>query len=135
MENKYSVSFGQVTLAHTDDRRSIFEANNLNGYSYQKFVIHSSQRPIGQHYHKKKSELFHFSKGFGVVSVALVDDEGKIIGEIKYYEVFPGSVIFIPAMHTHRFDMEVGSEFDCFSSVSFDPSDPDLNPSPIDLNV
>lgn len=105
-----------------DPRRDICEFN-LGGSAFQDFIIKDASKPLGQHFHGEKFEIFCILEGGGTIRTARVNAEGKIIGEIKKFEVGPGSVIRIPPYHTHRFDLAIGTRFVAFSSKPFDPGD------------
>lgn len=117
-----NVEFGALSLASSDARRDIREFG-FNSSAFQDFVIKDASKPLGQHYHREKFEIFYFLEGSGTIQTARVDAEGKIVGEIKKSEVTSGSVIRIPPCHTHRFDLVSNTRFVAFSSKPFDAGD------------
>lgn len=116
--NHEKVECGFVTMASSDTRRDILEFG-FRDSAFQDFVIKDVLKPLGQHYHREKFEIFYFLDGGGTVQTARVDAEGKIIDEIKKFEVTSGSVIRIPSYHTHRFDLSLNTRFVVFSSKPF----------------
>jgi len=116
------VEFGRLHLASSDVRRDIREFE-FRGSAFQDFLIKDASKPLGQHFHREKFEIFYFLEGGGTVRTALVNAEGTIVGEVKRFEVGPGSVIRIPPYHTHRFDLAINTRFVSFSSKPFDAGD------------
>ncbi len=116
------VECGSLSLASSDTRRDIHEFGFI-GSAFQDFVIRDASKPIGQHYHREKFEVFYFLEGGGTIRTARVDGGGKIVGEIKQFEVWPGYVIRIPPYHTHRFDLTPNTHFVAFCSRPFNAAD------------
>lgn len=116
------VECGPLNLVSSDTRRDIREFQ-FSGSAFQDFLIKDASKPLGQHFHRDKFEIFYFLEGDGVVQTARVDAMGVTVGEIERFEVRPGSVIRIPPMHTHRFDLSLNTRFVAFSSKPFDPND------------
>lgn len=113
---------GTLSLASSDVRRDIHEFE-FSDAAFQDFVIRDASKPLGQHFHREKFEIFYFLEGGGTIRTAQVDKDGRIIGEVKLFEINSGSVIQIPPYHTHRFDLLPNTRFVAFSSKPFDPSD------------
>ncbi|MBI2039439.1 MAG: NUDIX domain-containing protein [Candidatus Niyogibacteria bacterium] len=122
------VKCGPLPLASSDARRDIREFE-FRDSAFQAFFIRDASKPLGQHFHREKFEIFYFSEGGGVIRTAKVNAAGTIVGEVKRFEVGSGSIIRIPPMHTHRFDLVPNTRFVAFSSKPFDPKD--LNACPI----
>ncbi len=116
------VECGFLSLASSDVRRDIREFG-FSGSAFQDFLIKDPVKPLGQHFHREKSEIFYFLEGGGTIRTAKVDAAGKIAGEIRQFNIQPGNVILIPPMHTHRFDLLPNTRFVAFSSKPFDPND------------
>ncbi len=116
------VEVGSLKLESQDTRRTISELNYTNG-SCALLDVHDGSKPLGQHYHKNKTETFLVVQGSGTVRTAEVDDEGMIIGDVMVTSLTKNSVVVIPPMHTHRFDLEIGTSMVMISSTPFDPDD------------
>jgi len=116
------VERGLLKLVSSDARRDIRELE-FNDSAFQDFLIKGTAKPLGQHLHREKFEIFYFLEGSGTIRTARVNAEGKIVGEIKQFEVGPGSVIRIPRYHVHRFDLVANTRFVAFSSRPFDERD------------
>lgn len=116
------VECGSLNLVSSDARRDIREFEFI-GSTFQDFLIKDTLKPLGQHFHREKCEIFCFLEGDGTIRTARVNAGGKIISEIKQFEVGPGSVIRIPPYHTHRFDLATNTRFVAFSSKPFDAGD------------
>lgn len=116
------VECGLLSLISSDARRDICEFGFGNS-ALQDFTIRDASKPFGQHYHREKFGIFYFLEGGGTIRVARVNAEGKIVGEVKRFEVVAGSVIRIPPYHTHRFDLLPNTRFVAFSSKPFDAGD------------
>lgn len=125
---KKQVETGLMAVATTDERRTISELN-LTDCSVQEFHIKNSPKPLGQHFHRDRTEIFSFTTGGGTVKTAEVNDKGEVVGEIKTIEVVPGTVIMIPPMHAHRFDLKPDTHFIGFASRPFNQND--LIPCPL----
>ncbi len=125
MEKQSSLSqveCGLLSLVSSDARRDIREFGFSNS-AFQDFIIRDTSKPLGQHYHREKFEIFYFIEGGGTIRTARVDIDGKIVGEIEEVEVAAGFVILIPSYHTHRFDLMSNTHFVAFSSKPFDAGD------------
>ncbi len=116
------VECGALSLVASDARRNLREFG-FNDSAFQDFVVLDSTKPLGQHYHRKKFEIFCFLEGGGTIRTARVDAKGKIVDEVKRFVVAPGSVIRIPPYHTHRFDFAPQTRFVAFSSKPYDAGD------------
>lgn len=116
------VECGSLKIVSSDARRDIREFE-FGGSALQDFLIKDTSKPLGQHFHRKKFEVFYFLEGGGTIQIAQVNSEGKIIGETKQFKVGPGSAIRIPPYHTHRFDLAIHTRFIAFSSKPFDAGD------------
>lgn len=127
------VEFGTLSCVSNDTRRSIFEFTfkGAGGSTFQDFFIKDGAKPLGQHFHKKKEEIFYFLEGGGIIRTALVDHDGKIVGEIRAFEIKKGDAIRIMPFHAHRFDLEAGTHFVAYSSEPFDSND--MIPCPIEV--
>lgn len=113
-----------LRLVSSDARRDIYEYEFTQGdCAFQDFTIRDTSKPVGQHFHKEKFEIFYFISGGGRIRTARVSSDGKITDEIKIFVVSAGSAIRIPPYHTHRFDLVENTRFVAFSSRSFDPTD------------
>ena len=116
------VEYGSLALASSDERRDIREFG-FNDCAFQDFTIRDASKPLGQHYHREKFEVFYFLEGGGAIRTARVDAEGKIMGETKEFKIEAGSVIKIPPYYTHRLDLLPNTRFVAFSSKPFDKDD------------
>ncbi len=117
-----AVVCGVLAIASSDARREIREMD-LGDACFQDFYIKDAEKPLGQHFHRDKFEIFFFIEGGGTIRTAEVDEDGKIACDVKEFRVGPGSVIRIPPYHTHRFDLTPNSRFVAFCSKVFDPAD------------
>lgn len=134
-----------VSLVHEDQRRSIHEYNGED-FSIQQFHVHSSNIPLGNHYHKKAkqtstpesddiihdiSEIFVFDTGEWVLLLQdiVIDSVGNILeqSEHRQLHIWEGSVVVIPPMQAHTFFLEPGTQFRWFRPYPFDPADMDMN--------
>ena len=128
ISTEHDVECGSLLLVSSDARRDIREFE-FRDSAFQDFVIKDASKPLGQHFHREKFEIFYFLEGGGFIRTARVDATGAIVGEVDRFAVGPGSIIRIPPMHTHRFDLVSNTRFVAFSSKPFDPKD--LNACPI----
>jgi len=109
--------------ANVDERRIIDECNSPEGgFSVQDFTIDVGNLPLGNHYHRNKTEIFKITGGRGLFFAAEVGDDGRP-GEISVHNVLPGTCIKVPPGTTHAFLLDAGSTMTCFSSEVFDPQD------------
>ena len=106
----------------SDDRRDI-RAITVGHEEMQDFTIKAASKPLGNHYHRRKHEIFYFLVGGGVVQLAQVNSEGKIAGPIDRISVEPGSVVRIPPFTAHRFDLQPLTRFVAYASAPFDQND------------
>jgi quercetin dioxygenase-like cupin family protein len=119
-----SVNTGTLEHAHTDNRRIIFECN-LPTSSVQQFVI-TEPIPLGNHYHKIRQETFVITNGRGRCVCLPLDMHENPLAEQVAFNISKGSVIQIMPFTAHAFRLEPGSSMVCFSSIPFDPDDPDM---------
>ncbi len=118
------VDAGILEHAHTDDRRVIFECN-LSTSSVQLFVI-TAAIPLGNHYHKKRQETFVIVHGKGKCAYLSLDEKGRPLGEQMLLSLEQSSVIQIKPFTAHALQLDPGSTMLCYSSIPFDPDDPDM---------
>lgn len=117
------VESGSLKVVSADDRREIKEFE-FGGSAVNDFLIGVKPTgPLGQHFHRKKTETFYVLEGSGTLRTAQVNEEGEIIGEVQEFEVLPGFVVQIPPYHTHRFDLTPGTRFVAHSSKPFESDD------------
>ena len=118
--------------AHTDNRRSIYEANGPD-FSIQQFAIYTEPAPqgLGNHFHRGKFEVFTILKGRGIVLLQQVSYDGVADGSVEARDIKVGDVVYVPRLVAHTFHLEPGSEMHCFSSERFDVQDTDMHPFPL----
>lgn len=116
------VECGQLNLVSSDARRDILEFE-FGSAAFTELLIKDGSKPLGQHFHREKFEVFYFIEGSGVYRTALVDDNGRITDEVRSFKIKPGVVIRVPPMHAHRTDLAPGTRFVCFSSKPFNQDD------------
>jgi len=117
---------GKLNIVHDDNRRTICEFNS-NDFSVQSFRV-KEKIPLGNHFHKRKSEIFIITKGGGTFAFSPVDEYGQLPDKMKIVNVEPGAVIFVPVLVAHAFLLHSGSEMVCFSSARYDKNDEDVFP-------
>ena len=115
---------GVLTLAHEDTRRRIEEYNGSD-FSVQLFEIYT-EIPLGNHYHKRKTETFIILVGGG--RLLLQHMSGGVVEEKRLAR---GDVIRMSPLVAHTFFLTPGSQMVCYSSVPFDPNDMDMHPHPL----
>lgn len=111
-------SLGTLVNASEDERRVIQEINFPES-SYTVITVKSVIGKLGKHFHKRKEEKFFFLHGGGTVRVVPVTKKGKISGEVQVYNATVGSVITIPAYHSHDFLLDVGTIMFVYSSAPY----------------
>jgi quercetin dioxygenase-like cupin family protein len=119
-----SVNTGNLEHAHADNRRVIFECN-LPTSSVQKFFINAKE-PLGNHYHKERHETFVIISGQGKCACLPLNKDGELQGELVVFPIKQGSVIQVTPFTAHAFRLEPESTMICFSSIPFDPENPDM---------
>ncbi len=93
---------------HTDDRRTLYS------YPEAKLIEVKKDTVIGKHFHKKKTEKFILSEGFGTLYLGTPSEIIPMqIG--KVYNVKPGQY--------HEFHLTRGSVMIGLNSLPYDPSD------------
>lgn len=122
-----------LEIVSDDSRRTIWEVN-LPDSREQMFKIKADAKALGNHYHKKMSEVFTFTTGGGTVLTQALDESGQAIDRIVKHTVVPGFRIELPAFTAHRFDLKGDTTFVCKASQPYDGSteeSKDLNPFPL----
>jgi hypothetical protein len=114
--------FGQITLAHEDERRALNEFNS-NDFRVQIFEFKDSERPGGKHAHAKFFEVFTILKGGGFVLTCQVDASGKQMSPIKRHNLAVGSVARMEPFTAHTFYLKRGTKLHCYASAAYDPTD------------
>jgi oxalate decarboxylase/phosphoglucose isomerase-like protein (cupin superfamily) len=116
-----------------DDRRTIQELV-IGDATVQRFEITGATKPLGNHYHREKTETFTILSGGGTVYLVEVDDQsGEAVEVSDVMEVIAteGCVIVIPPYHAHRLDLTKGTIMHAYSDRPFDPADmPDHEVTP-----
>jgi len=122
------VEAGQLTLINEDSRRKIYEWNFLRS-SVQCFDGKAGiEKPLGNHHHPDKDEVFLFREAEGYVLTYPVDSEGKRCGAQAEWKIGPMVTIRIPRYTAHRFVFTKPSpQFECFSSAPFNKYMPEAN--------
>lgn len=133
----------QLTLVHSDARRSIREYNGPD-FSVQGFEVYSADIPLGNHYHKKAvwhtnpdlwklSEVFVFDEGWGWLLLQQLDPEWKVMSRIEKIKIRIWDVLPIPPFLAHTLFLEPGTKFRWFRPYPFDPKDMDMNSHRLEL--
>jgi len=65
-------------------------------------------------------------KGKGTCAYLSLDEEGRPLGEQIILSLEQGSVIQIKPFTAHALQLDFGSMMLCYSSIPFDPDDPDM---------
>lgn len=120
--------FSQENVAHSDHRRTIFEANcPEEGFSLQGFDV-KFRLPLGKHFHEGKHETFKILAGSGFVFLYRIDYFSEQIdpAKIQRLQLTAGSVVHVPPMTAHTFYLEPGSRMICFSTEAFDEKNKDM---------
>ena len=97
-----------LTPANSDARRDLYEFE----YPVCKLVVAKTHCVLGQHYHKKKDELFLLISGECFATIAL--------------NAFPMARLEplpVPACIPHTFALSPGSVLLCFCTAPYDPAD------------
>jgi quercetin dioxygenase-like cupin family protein len=118
------VYIGNLEQVHIDVRRVIFECN-LPTMSILQFSIIQAI-PLGNHFHKKKQEMFVITEGSGKFAYLPLTADGEPQGEQLNIEIEKGVVIQVQPFTAHAFRLEAGSTMICFSTEAFDPDHPDV---------
>ena len=121
------VEHGSLALISSDGRRDLFEITFETG-TFNYFVIKQDACPLGQHFHRKKYEIFYFLEGGGTLTSAPVDGAGRVNGPVCTCTVSAGHVVRVPPRQTHRFDLRPGTRFVAFASAPFLPEDMSVCP-------
>lgn len=120
-----SVTLGNTVLVHEDERRAIYEMNSLpGGFSVQLFTIKAAI-PLGNHFHKRKSEVFTILHGGGILVAQKVDPRSgaPMEGTREFMVVRTGAVVRIPSYTAHTFVLEPDSRMHCCSDAAYRESD------------
>ena len=115
---------GQLSVVSIDGRRRIMEFNG-DDFSIQNFKI-KREIPLGNHYHKNKTETFIVLSGQGIVLLSPIDSKTGSQGEIMTNRLEAGSVIRVDPYIAHTFILKPGSKMICFSSEPFDSNNMDM---------
>jgi mannose-6-phosphate isomerase-like protein (cupin superfamily) len=100
------------THKHEDDRRILIEWVRDYPVRFCKAIIIKSGTEIGDHYHKKKDEIFYLLKGSGTVT----------LGDLTY-SFQEDTSIFIPRKQNHSFKLKKGSILLGAATKPYDPED------------
>jgi len=104
-----------------DERRTIHEEDNEEKRcSTQAFLVKTGNLPLGNHYHRTKTEVFFIISG-RLDKLITSDDEGNHRKE--FVDVPPGTMIVMPPRVAHTFFLAEGSRMICYATERFDPND------------
>lgn len=111
-----------------DERRLITAFGSKNdGFELTHFIIRKTTKaPLGNHYHREKTETFMILDGSGILTYAeVVEIDGKVslFKKPETIELSGGTVVQILPYTSHAFHLEEGSVMVCFSSRPFDSND------------
>lgn len=124
------VQIGRIELVHEDHRRAIAEFNGDN-FSVQHFKV-KEPIPLGNHYHKGKTETFTILQGDGIL---LLQDTTNPSAATEFHRLRAGAVVEIPPGWAHTFFLKGGSEMLCRSSARFDEANQDMHPHLIRMPI
>lgn len=102
----------ELKLVSEDDRRKLSEFGNGGNWKVCKVLEMKEDSWIGNHYHKKKDEMFYLMKGTGTF----------VIGNRTYNEFAPYSVLVSRDTY-HAFKLAKDSVLICLASEEHDPKD------------
>jgi mannose-6-phosphate isomerase-like protein (cupin superfamily) len=102
----------ELKLVSEDNRRKLSEFGNGGTWKVCKVLEIKEESWIGNHYHKKKDEMFLLMDGCGTF----------VIGESTEVRFAPYSVL-VSAGTYHAFKLERGSVLICLASEEHDPKD------------
>lgn len=107
----------EVTIVSDDHRRTLAEFGNGYNWRVGKYVVVKDRLPIGDHYHKLKTELFLIISG--EVKYQLQYENGMVsTGTAKQ-----GKLIEVPPNTYHVFYCEPGTIFIGLATEEHDPTD------------
>jgi len=113
---------GSLVSVSKDDRRELREYQNPGGFSVQQFEIFR-QVPLGNEFHKKRSEVFVVTKGGGTVFLCRVSEDGAALEEPTELTITAPEVIWIPPLTAHTLLMDPGTQLTCYVNRPFEPKD------------
>jgi mannose-6-phosphate isomerase-like protein (cupin superfamily) len=102
----------ELTLVSEDHRRKLSEFGNGGTWKVCKVVEMKDDMWIGNHYHKKKDEMFVLWEGSGTF---VVEKETK--------QTWAPYSVFVPRGTYHAFKLTKGSVLLCLASELHDPKD------------
>lgn len=104
-----------------DARREIHEENNAeNQSSVQTFDVIGNAVPMGNHYHKKVTEVFFILSGR---VERLITNDVAMSHRREFSDLPPGTMILMPPGVAHAFFLKPGSTMICYATERFDPED------------
>lgn len=117
------VQHGQLKLVHQDARRTIQEQEFPHGSLSVQLIDVKQRVPLGNHFHRRRQELFVLLRGSGRVCHGPVDDQGQL-GPVEHRRgLTAGAVVQMPAGVAHAFLLEPGSQVLCYSDGLFEEGD------------
>ena len=122
---------GMLTVSNPkmdDERRTISSFESAEGsFEVGHFIIkQTTTAPLGNHYHRWKTETFLILEGSGSLTYAnVVEVDGKpaYSGELTILPLSPGTVVHILPYTAHAFHLREGSLMVCWSSKPYDGQD------------
>lgn len=111
-----------------DERRRIasFESEE-HGFEVSHFDIkQTTTAPLGNHYHREKTETFLILEGSGTLvccDVAEIDGAPTSMGNLERIALSKGTVVHVQSYTAHAFFLEESSVMVCWSSKPFDGKD------------
>lgn len=106
-----------------DERRTIHEEDNeSNQSSTQAFLTKAGNVPLGNHFHRDKTEVFFILSG-GVERLVTSDEGRQQHQEFHDYDIPVGSMIVMPPRVACTFFLKPGSEMICYATERFDAGD------------
>ena len=102
----------ELKLVSEDHRRKLSEFGNGGNWKVCKIVEMKEDSWVGNHFHKKKDEIF-----------VLLDGGGTFVVEQKTTHEWAPYSVFIPRDTYHAFKLQKGSVLICLASELHDPKD------------
>jgi len=98
---------------HEDERRVLIEYVSGLPIKTCKVLMVKQDTVLGNHYHKKKDEVFYLLKGYGVV----------YLGENEMHPFNEGDIVYAPKGVKHTFKLNKDSILLEAGTNEFDPKD------------
>jgi hypothetical protein len=123
MQNAPRFDISEWPIVHKDRRRIIREKPLDHGILLTGLEILCDTEPLGNHFHRKKTEIFYLLSGMATWYTQMLTPDQDRIGMRLHRDVMINEPFTVPAYTAHAVKLSPGSTMACINTEPFDKAD------------